>query len=369
MIDSLPMNDKFTDLDPDCNYFNNLYSSVDQQYQSDDYSVEAFNSKFQNKENSNISLINFNIRSFNKNIDNFTAVLNSLCFVPDDIVLTETWLTNDNKIYANIDNYKSFHTIRESGRSGGVSIFYKSCIDVEFVDSLSVCNKTIETCTVKIKLNKEILIIVGIYRPHSDSIENFSFVLNRLLESRYLLKSKVCLAGDFNVNILDDESDANISFVNTLQSLHYMPLITKPTRFPPNDNCEPSLLDGIWINYTDVYTSGIILADITDHCPVFLCIKHDTIDDNYFVKITFRLHSDRNVNEYYNVLNDINWDFSHFDDINVKTSIFLDEINRLYCRYFPLKVKCVSIKRLRKPWLSSAIFNSIKTKSKYFNNV
>ena len=37
-----------------------------------------------------------------------------------------------------------------------------------------------------------------------------------------------------------------------------------------------------------------------------------------------------------------------------------------YWSSFPIKIKFVTVKRLSKPWLSKAILNSVKTKSKYF---
>ena len=180
--------------------------------------------------------------------------------------MCETWLNDSN----NINNYNSFHVVRERGhgRGGGVSIFCKSSIHAESIDCVSLCSDTIEACALKVSINNETL-VVGIYRPHSDSVENFSRALNELLEDRSLYGCKVCLAGDFNINSLDEGSNSCISFVNTMQSLHYMPLITKPTRFPPDENSEPTLLDHIWVNYMDVYTSGILLTDTTDHCPIF----------------------------------------------------------------------------------------------------
>ena len=42
------------------------------------------------------------------------------------------------------------------------------------------------------------------------------------------------------------------------------------------------------------------------------------------------------------------------------------EINETYFKAFPLKTKYVGTKRFEKPWLTGALLNSIKAKSKYF---
>ena len=60
----------------------------------------------------------------------------------------------------------------------------------------------------------------------------------------------------------------------------------------------------------------------------------------------------------------VNRSFS--DDINATTSQFIRKLNDIYCSSFPIKIKFVTVKRLSKPWLSKAVRNSVKTKSKYF---
>ena len=45
---------------------------------------------------------------------------------------------------------------------------------------------------------------------------------------------------------------------------------------------------------------------------------------------------------------------------------FVNILDSLYCDCFPLKFKYLSAKRLKKPWITSSILKSIKTKSLYF---
>jgi exonuclease III len=360
------LDEHLLNIDPDCNYFNDLYNSVDHQYQSDYFNVDGFVEKFKSKDKFNFTIVNFNIRSFNRNGDKFIALLDTLSYYPDVIVLTETWLNADNKDCANIDGYSSYHTVR-NGRSGGVSIFCRSGLQVDVYEHLSVCNDNIETLVIKVEINNEPINIFALYRPHSENtIDSFSVALQQLLANNCLLNTKICLTGDFNFNLLDHDSIPISEVVNSLHARHFLPVITKPTHFSPISTIDPTLLDQVWINYLDAYTSGIILTDITDHCPAFICIKHGDSLCNSTVKVKFRLHSEHNINKFNSELSAVHWSCTDSDDVNVKTSQFMNRINKLYDKCFPIKIKYISIKRIRKPWLTSAILKSIKTKANYF---
>ena len=71
------------------------------------YNINVYNSIIYNF-NKYILVIIFNIRNFNKNINNFLILLDNFDNKPDIIILTETWLinTDDPSIYFN--NYNIF---------------------------------------------------------------------------------------------------------------------------------------------------------------------------------------------------------------------------------------------------------------------
>ena len=111
-------NDIFPDLDPDLNFFD-MFSP------SNEFTIEQFNSFLKN-EKINVSylkIIGYNIRSFHRHIDEFISLLQNANYLSDIIILSETWLTNENKEYAIINRYQSKHIIREIGCSGGISVF------------------------------------------------------------------------------------------------------------------------------------------------------------------------------------------------------------------------------------------------------
>ena len=98
--------------------------------------------------------VNYNIRSFFKNITGFCTIMQSASFEPDILILTETWLKEDNHEFANIRGYEGFHTIRTSGRSGGVSIFCRDNLVATCLPDFCITNSFIESCTLRISRGK-----------------------------------------------------------------------------------------------------------------------------------------------------------------------------------------------------------------------
>ena len=358
--------DLFREIDPDQNYFNTFFGSLEQPRQSNYFSVSQYNQSFSINTSDTLTIVNANVRSFNANGEAMATVLKSLTSVPDVIILTETWLSELSKPYAELEGYNSYHQVREERRSGGVSIFCRQDLNVETLDHLSVCNQTIETMTINIVFPGDKIALVAVYRPHSGTIENFSHQLHGILHNNSIANQKTVIAGDLNINLLNQQSETIQTFINDLQSLHFIPVITKPTHFPPsNIRGNPTLLDHIWINCLNTYRSGILTIDVTDHTPAFIQLFIPT-NKTETIKIQFRVHSLDNKNRFMQELSTVDWDALFVADINTSTQSFVTHINSLYRRHFPLKTKFISVKRLEKPWLTNGLLQSIKTKSRYF---
>ena len=231
-----------------------------------------------------LNILSYNIRSFRKNSDAFLPIIESS--TPQVLILSETWFTDS--FQPPINNYIGYHTIRSERQSGGVSVYIGDSLHSRKIPQLSFINNNIEICTVEITLNNEAIFIMGIYRPHSGTIEAFTGELAGVLQNSLLRNRRCCITGDLNINLLQ-ENIHNTQFVDTMQSHHYFPVITRPTRFPSNDDHLPSLLDHIWCNSLNIFNSGILSFDITDHCPIYLQIPlpcSEKENDEY-VKITF----------------------------------------------------------------------------------
>ena len=351
-------------VDPDQNFFDSIFNCIDQPVQSSYYSIENYNNS--SFENLSFTILNFNIRSFNANSDQFIVMIESLPTPPDVIILTETWLNETNYCNCSIEGYEASHTIRTTGRGGGVSIFSRKDLIVLNLSNFCIRTESIETCVARIAFGTETLFIIAAYRPPSGSMDDFCVVIEDMLQNPLFVGGKIVVAGDFNMDLLMVDSPHVVNFLSIMQSLNFLPTITKPTRFPIDDQPgNPSLLDHIWFNSICKYCTGILSIDITDHCPTFIkiCIA---VPPKEKVKLEFRQHSAVNVENFIGRLMNRTFDFSDPFNVCHDTDSFIHSINTLYCSCFPLKIKYISAERLQKPWLSSEIMRSVRIKSQNF---
>mgnify|MGYP000542503182 CR=1 FL=1 len=357
--------DLLDNIDPDDNFFNAHFSSVDQELQSSYFSVDNYNSQFQ--DSNDFTILTFNIRSFNANGDLFIGFLSGLRHRPDIIVLTETWANESNCDQIAIDGYTCFQTVRVGdGRGGGVCVFVDCKYACDKLYSASLSNNIIETCTVKLSVGDFKLVVIGVYRPHVGAVIDFNRELDSLLRSDKLKNVNVVLSGDFNINMLN-AVDLVDRYINMLQSLLFVSAITKPTRFSPISNSTPSLLDHAWLKFPLRYISGIFITSITDHCPTFIKLTDIVPSKNSnFHTIQFRSHSPAQMERFKQKLLAVDWRSDENETIDERMLNFSSRLNELYVSCFPLNSKRFSEKRLNNPWLTPGILRSIKRKSYYF---
>lgn len=356
------------DLDPDVNVFNDYFESLQSDEQSNYFTVDSLNN-FLLEYKSKISVINFNIRSVNRNLDNFLALLCSININFHIMTLTETWLSSAGCSFS-VDGYHAHHTVR-GVRGGGVSILCGTALDSEQLRDLSLVTDHIETCAVRVKFAPRNIIVICVYRPPSGSLSEFCNELQSVLSDRSLIGADVVLTGDFNINLLQSSEgvgggDLN-NFTDLMHSYSFLPHITKPTRFPEGGQVGvPSLLDHIWLNRLYPCLSGIIISNVTDHMPTFIVLKNCDISFSDRVKIVFRDHSVGNIDKFLESVSHWNFFLNEGECISHLLDRFCSELNQLYCNSFPTKVKYITAKRLSNPWLTNALLVSIKNKSRYF---
>ena len=356
------MIDNIERIDPDSNYYDQINDSLCENRRPKCVTTSEYN-EILKQYAPGISMINYNIRSFNAHIDEFLGIFDSVDSYPQILTLTETWFTGD--FTEDLPGFTSFHSVRTDRRSGGVSVFIRSEYESKILSNYSYVNVNIEICSVEVKLGcNESFTILGIYRPHSGTIENFTSELLNVLNALNTHGKNVFLMGDFNINLFNESSNIE-NFKNDLYSFHFMPCITLPTRFSPNSN--PSLLDNIWINTVQDFRCGVISIDITDHLPSFIVIK--TVNKcklNEKVKISFRLNTDSHRTKFKAAIENFDWSTIKSENIDVYVQKFTNTLDDLYCKNFPIKSKFISNKQILNPWVSPYINKLIHAKSDYF---
>ena len=172
-----------------------------------------------------------------------------------------------------MSGYVGYHVYRpDTRRGGGVSVFCKDDTDSTQIDTFSLVENHFESCVTKIILDgSKYMLICAIYRPPTESIQEFIVTLNTYFDNPIFQAAEmVIVCGDLNINLLDCESPIVCSFITLMNSYFYLPTITKATRFPNVSNYNPSNLDHIWMNKITPYKAGILNIDFTDHLPTFL---------------------------------------------------------------------------------------------------
>ena len=190
-------------------------------------------------------------------------------------LLTETWLSKESAEFCNLDGYNVYHPVHAGRMGGGLAIFCSRKIISKKLLHLCISIDKIEACVVELVFCDVNLIILCVYRPHSDTISNFDVILIGLLHHHSLTSQNIIIISDFNINLLSDCLQTEMFRLN-LQSLHFLPVITKPNRFSHTDHrhvSAPSLLNHILINFDLTFISGILYSDITDDFPTFLLFR------------------------------------------------------------------------------------------------
>ena len=361
-------------IDPDFNLLGDYLitdpTNNDHQSSCKYYTLAQYNDCHQSS-TLNCSLINYNIRSFHANGDNFNSFLETnQDSLPDFIILSETWNTPNNVQLCNIDGYTSHHAFRAAGsRGGGISVLCKKKNQTSQLLH-SECSEHIESCIVKVKFNYTNVIIVGIYRPPSGSIDVFCSKIENILRS-FDGGDLVIVSGDININLTDVHSNQTTQFTSMMYSLHYLPTIDQPTRFGNTESNTHSLstLDHIWVNQILPLQAGIIYYDATDHCPTFLKFYCHKTNQPESKTITFRPFSEQNMERLMTEIRQTDWNAIIGDpvaDLDRSCDSFTNYLNNLYTKNFPTKKKTISFKRISKPWINSEIKKLINLKSEYY---
>ena len=144
------------------------------------YSIDSFRNLKQQFQNNGLSVICFNIRSFNRNGDEFLAYLSNCEHDFDIIILTETWAKNETYTLCYIPGYNSVHNHRKDRRGGGVSIFVKDSINLTAIDTANISNDHIESIAVSFQCDNtgQNTNVLGIYRPPNGDV-NIAYILIR----------------------------------------------------------------------------------------------------------------------------------------------------------------------------------------------
>ena len=110
------------------------------------------------------------------------------------------------------------------------------------------------------------------------------------------------VVGDLNINLLNPFNNAAVDdFINEFVSFSYLPYITNPTRFSPDNRLTKfSLLDHVWSNmYDHISYSCVVDYQVADHCCVVAAINPLKFYDSNVPRRKVRCHHPAKFQEFY----------------------------------------------------------------------
>ena len=366
------------EIDPDEKFYNIHTKNKECLYYLDD----EFTTKIAKSEEG-LSIIHFNCRSLKAHYTDICSYLQKLQYTFDVIAMSETWLTDaiDTDLY-NIDGYDLFISSRFHKNGGGVAIYVRNIYQSNVLNDLTnVIENCMESIAIEIILSKRKTICVQcIYRAPNSNLKEFN---DKFVENLNIINKKSCfICGDFNIDLLKHEDHIKTKeFVDQLFSNGYYPLITKPTRVTAFSK---TLIDNIYTNELCFpVVSGILLNDISDHLPIFTCIRYDDllgsvkqIEDTYqnvrilniyiFIRTIVHINNINDSSMYIlqNQLYLCDWStVIETDNINKAYDLFLSKFQDVFDQCCPIKMKKINVSANRKPWLTYGLKNACKKKN------
>ena len=289
----------------------------------------------------------------------------------DIIGITESRLKKNIPPQANItlQGYNMEHCTTESTK-GGALLYISSKHNYKVRNDLKLYKpKLLESVFIEIlKPRKKNTIIGCVYRHPCMSVSEFNDTyLNSLLNKLSLENKSLIIMGDFNINLLNSDSDNDISdFLDQMLSNSLTPGITIPTRITPKSK---TLIDNIFHNYViNDIISGNLTISISDHLAQFLIIPYQ--DTNIKPKSTHvfkRNYSKFNQEDFLLDLLSIDWE-KHLQlnnkNVNYSFDEFLKIITTILDRYAPYKKVPLKLQTpSHKPWITRGILKSINVKN------
>ena len=239
------------------------------------YDINELNDKLNESQSifkKTFSLMHLNISSLQYHLDELSDLIDKSKTKFSVIGITESRLNKDIAPLKNINlqNYNIQHTPAECNK-GGSLLYISADLTYKTRNDLKMCKlKELESIFIEIISKKGKNTIAGcIYKHPKLAIDEFdNHFLSPMLEKVSFENKEVFLMGDFNIDLLNYESNQETAdFLNKMHSNSLVPYITLPTRITPRSK---TLIDNIFFNeINEAAISGNLISDISDHHTQF----------------------------------------------------------------------------------------------------
>lgn len=258
----------------------------------------------------------------------------------------------------NIPGYNIISNTSTLNRCDGCVVYTKQKYFLE--DQLLIENnlKIIRVCIKKDNLTLDIFATYRcFYINNEEFLDNLHLILQKF---KFDHDRSYVFAGDINIDLLTTEANTTNNYLSLMQSYGFVSVINKPTR---KVNGSTSCIDHYFvrckIDVFDKINSIILEHSLTDHDPILLNI---TLGNNTLPLERQNFYQVTNHNKVSRLLERERWDgvLQHWNS-DVCTSNFINKIKTIISSSTTDRV-ISSKKRLIKPWMTSGLLVSIRTR-------
>ncbi|XP_053406441.1 uncharacterized protein LOC123527061 [Mercenaria mercenaria] len=313
---------------------------------------------FSNVINSGLSIMHLNVQSIIPKID----LLQTESQPYEILVFTETWLShttsNEHILIQNFD--PPFRNDRVGRLGGGVAIYVRSGLYATRRLDLEILG--LETLWIELTLRNKKLLVGGFYRP-PDSNNEYWTLLEESIDRAHFHSNNVAITGDFNINVLNDQSNKISRLMSSYSSVQ---LISEPTHFTENSQ---SLIDLVFVNnpqhVISSFTADPFIPDLTRfHCPTVVVFKFQKPKITAFKRKIWK-YDQADFDSYREELDQVDWDtLLNIDDLDSVADDLSNTILDIASKTIPSKI--VTIRPADIPWFHSGIRKLIRQRNRLF---
>ena len=196
---------------------------------------------------------------------------------PSIIFISETRVHDEKEVFQKsqikIPGY-TFVLDNSSTNAGGTAIYVSNILKYKERKDIIFNYPNVEACFVEIICEKpgHNPVFGAMYRHPNFYARPFCSHMREFLEVFAENGVSLTILGDLNIDLSKTNPVSN-EYVNTLSSLGFSLLINQPTRifhYEGSDNVSCSTIDHIITNSSSAFAkSGILIAEVSDHLPIF----------------------------------------------------------------------------------------------------
>ena len=224
--------------------------------------VSQLSGSASSKQDGIFSVLHLNIQGLCSSFDELKRIVSG--GTPDVIGLCETFLDSKKDMLLDIQRFRMERMNRKQMAKGGLALYIADHLVYNFRSDLSRNEEGIfESLFIEIKSGCKNLVVGLVYRSPSGSIPSFMKILEEVLDLVQKHPCELILMGDFNLNLLDQNSASAADFLSMMLSAGTLPSVCIPTRVT---EMHASLIDNIFSSL-DVLDNSVMISDISDHFP------------------------------------------------------------------------------------------------------